>query len=91
MAAWQGIAEARWNGDGFGVAWYGDDDSFNGFIAKHGLTFPQVSDDAGDVFARFGVPSQPALVVVSPSGEVEQLSGAVDEALLDDVLTRATS
>jgi peroxiredoxin len=74
-----------------GVAWYGDDSSFNGFITKHGLTFPQVSDDAGDVFARFGVPSQPALVVISRSGEVQQLFGAVDETLLNDVLTSATA
>jgi peroxiredoxin len=74
-----------------GVAWYGDIAAFDGFITKHGLTFPQVSDDAGDVFARFGVPSQPALVVISPDGEVQQLFGAVDEALLDDVLTRATT
>ncbi|MBI4934563.1 MAG: redoxin domain-containing protein [Actinobacteria bacterium] len=73
-----------------GVAWYGDDSSFQGFISEHGLTFPQVSDDAGDVFSRFGVPSQPALVVISPDGEVQQLFGAVDEALLDDILTRAT-
>ena len=61
-----------------GVAWYGDDDSFNGFITRHGLTFPQVSDDPGEVFARFGVPSQPALVVVRPDGSVEQYLGAVD-------------
>jgi peroxiredoxin len=86
-------ASAKWAGkvQFVGVAWYGDDDAFEGFIGKHGLTFPQVSDDSGDVFARFGVPSQPALVVVSPDGEVQQLFGAVDEALLDDILTRATA
>jgi peroxiredoxin len=61
-----------------GVAWYGDETSFNGFIGKHGLTFPQVSDDPGDVFARFGVPSQPALVIVRPDGTVEQHLGAVE-------------
>jgi peroxiredoxin len=74
-----------------GVAWYGDDESFLGFVAEHGLTFPQVSDDPGDVFSRFGVPSQPALVVISPSGSVQQLFGAVDTALLDDVLSKATA
>ena len=84
-------ASKRWAGkvQFVGVAWYGDDSSFTGFITKHGLTFPQVSDDAGDVFARFEVPAQPALVVISPSGEVQQLFGAVDDELLDDVLTRA--
>ncbi len=74
-----------------GVAWSGDDDAFQGFVDTHGLTFPQVSDDPGEVYSRFGVPSQPALVVISPSGEVQQLFGAVDEAVLNDVLTRATA
>jgi peroxiredoxin len=69
-----------------GVAWFGDEDSFQGFIGKHGLTFPQVSDDPGEVFARFGVPSQPALVVVRPDGSTEQLLGAVDADVLKNVL-----
>jgi peroxiredoxin len=86
-------ASNRWSGKVrfVGVAWYGDDSSFGNFITQHGLTFPQVSDDDGNVFSRFGVPAQPALVVISPDGEVQQLFGAVDQALLDDVLTRATT
>ncbi len=67
----------------------GDDASFGGFIDEHGLTFPQVSDDAGDVFSRFGVPQQPALVVIDAEGEVQQLFGAVDDDLLDDILEGA--
>lgn len=74
-----------------GVAWVGDDSSFQEFIGRHGLTFPQLSDDPGVVFERFEVPYQPAIVVVTPSGEVQQLFGAVDAATLDDVLTRATA
>jgi peroxiredoxin len=69
-----------------GVAWFGDDESFQGFIDEHGLTFPQISDDPGDVFARFDVPAQPALVVVAPDGQTEQLLGALDEAVLDEML-----
>ncbi len=78
----------RWAGQVtfVGVAWAGDDDSFQGFIDKHGLTFPQVSDDDGNVYARFGVPSQPALVIIDVTGEVQQLFGAVDDDLLDDLL-----
>ena len=45
-----------------------------------------MSDDPGDVFARFGVPSQPALVVVHPDGTTDQLLGAVDEDVLKNVL-----
>lgn len=72
--------------DFVGVAWFGSDDSFQGFVDRHGLTFPQVSDDDGVVFARFEVPAQPALVIISPDGEVQTLFGAVDEELLDDII-----
>jgi len=74
-----------------GVAWFGDESAFQGFVDKHGLTFPQISDDPGDVFARFEVPGQPALVVVDTDGQVQQLLGAVDEELLDDILGDVTS
>jgi hypothetical protein len=43
------------------------------------------------VFARFEVPSQPALVIIGPTGEVQQLFGAVDEELLNAILTDATT
>ena len=72
-----------------GVAWFGDDDAFQGFIDKHSLTFPQVSDDEGEVFARFEVPAQPAFVIIDASGAVQQTFGAVDESELDGLLTDA--
>jgi len=53
------------------------------------LTFPQISDDPGTVFARFGVPAQPGLVVVAPDGEAQVLLGAVDSSTLSDVLSQA--
>jgi peroxiredoxin len=74
-----------------GVAWFGDDAAFQGFIDRHGLTFPQISDDPGDVFARFEVPSQPALVIVDTDGQVQQVLGAVDEARLDQLLSDLTA
>ncbi len=70
-----------------GVAWFGDADSFQGFIDKHGLTFPQVSDDAGDVFDRFQIPSQPALVIIDANGTEQQLFGAVDSDVLDGLIS----
>jgi peroxiredoxin len=74
-----------------GVAWTGDDDSFQSFIDRHELTFPQISDDPGDVFARFEIPGQPAFVIVGTDGSVQQLIGAVDEDLLTELLTDATA
>lgn len=45
-----------------GVAWAGTDSSYADFVSRHGLTFPNVADSAGDVYAAFGVASQPAWV-----------------------------
>ena len=72
-----------------GVAWTGSDDSFQGFIDKHGLTFPQISDDPGEVFNRFGISYQPALVVVKTDGSTELVAGAVDGDLLDQIISEA--
>ena len=72
-----------------GVAWVGDVASFGDCILEHGLTFPQVNYDPGEVFSRFGVPQQPALVVIDAEGGVQQLFGAVDDDLLDDILEGA--
>ena len=73
-----------------GVAWTGSDADFQGFIDRHGLTFPQVSDDPGDVFARFGIVYQPALAVVTSDGGVETVAGAVDGTLLDQIVAEAS-
>ena len=82
-------ASKRWAGkvDFVGVAWTGSDAAFQGFIDKYSLTFPQVSDDPGDVFARFGIPSQPAFAVIDAAGTVQQLLGAVGDDVLDGILT----
>jgi peroxiredoxin len=86
-------AAQKWSGkvDFVGVAWTGDDASFQGFIDKYSLTFPQISDDPGAVFQRFGVPGQPAFVVVDSAGKATTQLGAVDESTLDELLTAASS
>ena len=84
-------AAQKWAGkvDFVGVAWTGDEASFQGFIDKYALTFPQISDDPGAVFQRFEVPGQPAFVVVAPDGTATTQLGAVDETTLDELLTAA--
>ena len=72
-----------------GVAWTGTDAEFQEFVDRHGLTFPQISDDDADVYRRFGVASQPALAIIHPDGEVETLFGAADEELVDSLIQRA--
>jgi peroxiredoxin len=72
-----------------GVAWYGSDSSFQAFVDKYGLSFPQLSDDPGDVFARFGVPQQPAMAIIDAAGNVQVSMGAVEKSTLDAALTLA--
>ena len=72
------------------MAWTGSDDDFQGFIDEHGLTFPQISDDAGEIFDRFGVAYQPALVIVETDGSTEMIAGAVEAELLNQIVTEAT-
>ena len=69
------------------MAWAGDENAFADFITRHDLTFPQISDNAGEVYARFSIPSQPAVVVVGTDGTTRTFLGAVDEASLDAALT----
>jgi hypothetical protein len=64
------------------VAWSGNESSFQAFVDRHGLTFPNLADDRGAVFARFGVPIQPAWVFVTADGTGERIIGALgDDAL----------
>jgi peroxiredoxin len=71
------------------VAWTGSDDSFQEFIDRHGLTFPQISDDPGEVFNRFGISYQPAIVVVRTDGSTELIAGEVGDELLDQIVGEA--
>ena len=73
------------------MAWYGDDTSFQGFVDKYSLTFPQISDDPGVVFARFNVPQQPAMAIIDRTGAVTVSLGAVEQDALDAALTKAVN
>lgn len=81
----------RWAGraDFYGVAWASTEDEFEAFIDKYDLSFPQISDEGGDVFARFEVPTQPAFAIIHPEGEVQTLFGAADDTLLDSLIEAA--
>lgn len=69
------------------MAWYGSDDDFLAFVDEYGLSFTQLSDPDGEVFARFGVGSQPAIAVVGADGTLTVRSGATDGDELDQILT----
>ncbi|WP_083908394.1 TlpA family protein disulfide reductase [Ilumatobacter coccineus] len=75
--------------DFVGVTWTGTDSSYQAFIDEHGLTFPQIQDDDAEVFAHFDVAFQPALVIVKADGSIETVAGAVDETLLDQIISES--
>jgi hypothetical protein len=60
-----------------GVGWSGEDRIYRDFIAEGGLTFPQIDDTSGEVYGRFGIPYQPAVVFVRPDGSVETVLGEI--------------
>ena len=55
------------------------------------MTFPQIDDDSGDVFAHFRIVTQPAVVVIDAAGETQTLLGALDEDELAQLLTDVTT
>jgi peroxiredoxin len=77
--------------DTYGVAWSGDESDFRAFVDRHQLTFPQISDPDGRLYAHFGIAAQPAFVVIDPDGDTTTLLGALDEDGLNEALTDATS
>lgn len=69
-----------------GVGWSGDRATYEDFIDEGGLSFPQIDDTAGSVYERFGIPYQPAAVLISPDGEVTTIRDAIDEETLAELL-----
>ena len=71
-----------------GVAWNGSDKSMQEFITKHQLTFPNIKDNDGVIFAQFDVAYQPAWVFVQQDGTFETNLGAMDEVTLSALLEK---
>ena len=71
-----------------GVAWNGSDKSMQEFITKHQLTFPNIKDNDGVIFAQFKVPYQPAWVFIQQNGTSQTDVGAKDEVSLSAMLSK---
>ena len=71
-----------------GVAWNGSEQSMQEFITKHQLTFPNVKDNYGVIFAQFEVPYQPAWVFIQQNGTAQTDVGAMDEVSLAAMLEK---
>lgn len=70
------------------MAWAGSQSSMQAFEDRHGVTFPSLNDQTGELFARFGVPGQPAWVFIAPDGSTSTVLGALSESKLDAELQR---
>ncbi len=71
-----------------GVAWNGSEQSMQEFVAKHQLTFGNIKDNDGLVFAQFDVAYQPAWVFIQQDGTSETNLGAMDEVALSKMLNK---
>ena len=71
-----------------GVAWNGSEESMQEFVTKHQLTFANIKDNDGLVFAQFDVAYQPAWVFIQQDGTSESILGAMDEATLIQMLEK---
>ena len=62
------------------------------FVNENGLSFTNINDEAGEVFAQFNVPYQPAWVFIAKDGTVTTRIGVISDEELDQELTNlATS
>ena len=71
-----------------GVAWNGSEQSMQEFVTKHQLTFANIKDNDGLIFAQFDVAYQPAWVFVQQDGTFESNLGAMDEVTLLKMLNK---
>jgi peroxiredoxin len=71
-----------------GVAWNGSELSMQEFVTKHQLTFANIKDNDGLVFAQFDVAYQPAWVFIRQDGIFETNLGAMDEVTLTAMLNK---
>jgi len=58
------------------------------FVNENGLTFTNINDSAGEVFARFNVPYQPAWVFIAKDGIVTTRIGVLSDEELDQELNK---
>lgn len=69
-----------------GVAWNGSIESMTDFVVRHGISFQNINDNDGTIFAQFGVPYQPAWVFITQNGDATTRIGALDEVSLEKEL-----
>jgi hypothetical protein len=73
------------------VAWNGSGGDMQDFVIENNLSFININDGDGEVFARFNVPYQPAWVFIAKDGSVTTKIGVLSDLELDEELNRLAS
>ena len=60
--------------------------AMQGFIDTFSIEFPQAVSEDGSLWARFGVPYQPAWIFVNDDGRSQVVQGAISEQDLSGIL-----
>ena len=74
-----------------GVAWNGSGGDMQDFVNENGLSFTNINDSSGEVFARFNVPYQPAWVFIAKDGTVTTRIGVLSDLELEQELNLLAS
>jgi hypothetical protein len=69
------------------VAWSGSARDYQSFVSRHGLTFLNIDDTAGAIYADLGIAGNPAFGVVHTDQSYEVVMGAVPANTLDMIIT----
>ena len=69
-----------------GMAGHDEQPAMEEFVQNYDLGFPQAVSEDGSLWGRFGVPGQPAWVLIDDSGEYEVHLGPYEKAELEDRL-----
>jgi thiol-disulfide isomerase/thioredoxin len=66
-------------------------DAARDYLDEFDVRYPSLGDPAGDLAFRFGVPFLPTTVVIDAEGRLRyRITGAIDEEMLADLLSRVT-
>lgn len=58
------------------------------FVNENGLSFTNINDGDGEIFARFNVPYQPAWIFIAKDGTVTTRIGVISDLELEQELNR---
>ncbi|MFM8776007.1 MAG: hypothetical protein ACKOEH_03830 [Actinomycetota bacterium] len=73
------------------MAWNGSGGDMQDFVIENNLSFININDGDGEVFARFNLHYQPAWVFIAKDGSVTTKIGVLSDLELDEELNRLAS